>query len=217
MDDDRLRLAQGLNALGVEVPASAQARLLGYRDLLVRWNRTYNLTAVREPAQMVERHLLDSLAVAPHLYGARILDVGSGAGLPGIPLALAQPSRHFVLLDSQAKRVRFLQQAVIELRLDNVEVVQARVEQYRPGAAFTTVVSRAFSQVADFIRWAGTHCAPDGILLAMKGVLDERELIAVAEPWRVAAAVRLTVPGLDAERHVVRIERRPFTAGAENP
>lgn len=207
MSDDALRLARGLDALGLELPKPVQEKLLGFRDLLARWNRIDNLTAVRDPAQMVERHLLDSLAIAPHLQGANVLDVGSGAGLPGIPLALAQPQRRFVLLDSQAKRVRFLNQAVIELGLDNVEVVQARVEHYRSPVPFAAVVSRAFSRIDEFVRLAGGHCASDGVLLAMKGALDEQELTAVTVPWRVAGTVRLEVPGLTGERHLVRIVR----------
>lgn len=204
---DEQRLAQGLAGLGLDLPVAVQARLLAFRDLLWRWNKTYNLTAVRDPARMVARHLLDSLAVLPHLAGGRILDVGSGAGLPGIPLALAQPARRFVLLDSQAKRTRFLRQAVIELGLDNVEVVQSRVEHYRPGLPFDSIVSRAFSQLADFVRLAGPHCAGGGALLAMKGVLDESELAGIPAPWQVTQIVTLAVPGLTGERHLIRIAR----------
>lgn len=207
MSSDSRRLAQGIAALDLDVPAPAQAQLLVFRDLLVRWNRTYNLTAVRDPGQMVERHLLDSLAVAPYLHGTRVLDVGSGAGLPGVPLALIQPQRHFVLLDSQAKRVRFLRQVAIELRIANIEVVQSRVESYRPSHLFDTIVSRAFSRAGDFVRLAGGLCADGGVLLAMKGTVAEHELAAISASWRIAGIEQLTVPGLDGERHLVRIAR----------
>ncbi len=207
MSDDRQRLTQGLDALDLALPEAVQTQLLAFRDLLARWNRTYNLTAVRDPAQMVVRHLFDSLAVAPYLQGERILDVGTGAGLPGVPLALAQPQRHFVLLDSQAKRARFLHQVVIALGIANIEVVQARVEDYQPDRPFDTIVSRAFSRIADFVQLAGRHCADFGVLLAMKGVQNEVELSCVSEPWRVAEIIRLEVPGLAGERHLIRINR----------
>lgn len=207
MKDDRLRLAEGIDALGLGVSAHTQERLLAFRDLLARWNRTYNLTAVRNPAQMIERHLLDSLAVTPYLNGERVLDVGSGAGLPGVPLALVEDQRHFVLLDSQAKRARFLRQVTIELGIANLEVVQARVEDYRPACLFDTIVSRAFSRIADFVRLAGMLCAGQGVLLAMKGMLDATELSELAPPWSVVETIPLVVPGLVAERHLLRIAR----------
>lgn len=196
-------LSQGLSALGLDCPLAVRARLLDYVRLLHKWNRVYNLTAVREPREMVPRHLLDSLAVLPYLHGRRVLDVGTGAGLPGIPLALMSPEREFVLLDSNNKKTRFVQQAVTELGLGNVQVVQARVEDYRPGAPFDTVISRAFSAIADMLRQAGRHCAPDGVLLAMKGGEPREELAALPSGYKVQAIRRLQVPGLNEERHVV--------------
>jgi 16S rRNA (guanine527-N7)-methyltransferase len=196
-------LSQGLAELGLECPPAVQARLLAYVQLLAKWNRVYNLTAVREPREMVIRHLLDSLAVLPYLHGQRVLDVGAGAGLPGMPLAMLCPERHFVLLDSNGKKTRFVQQAVTELGLINVQVVQARVAGYRPEAPFDTVISRAFATVADMLRQAGRHCVLGGVLLAMKGGEPDAELAALPGGYKVQAVHRLTVPGLREERHLV--------------
>jgi 16S rRNA (guanine527-N7)-methyltransferase len=201
------RLRAGLAALGLALPEATQARLLAYTALLAKWNRVYNLTAVGDPAEMVARHLLDSLAVAPYLHGSRVLDVGTGAGLPGIPLALARPELHFALLDSAAKKLRFVVQATAELGLANVETVHARVEAYRPERPFDTVISRAYAALGDFVASAGALCAPDGRLLAMKGAYPQAELAALPGGWMVAEAHRLQVPGLDAERHLVCIMR----------
>lgn len=207
VDADRRSLAEGVQSLGLAVPAAARDGMLAFRDLLVRWNRVHNLTAVRDPRQMIARHLLDSLAVAPYLVGSRCLDVGSGAGLPGIPLALAEPERQFTLLDSRAKRTRFLRQAVIELELGNVEVVHSRVEVFHPPTLYDTVVSRAFARLTEFIRVAGPLCAPSGELLAMKGAWDNAEAPALPGPWRIEGAVRLRVPGLRGERHLIKVKR----------
>ncbi len=199
----------------LDLPADEQARLLDYLRLLSKWNRVYNLTAVREPAEMVTRHLLDSLAVLPYLHGARVLDVGTGAGLPGIPLAIVSAERdrerRFVLLDSNSKKTRFVRQAVGELGLDNVQVVHARTEDFSPvsGGGFDTVVSRAFASIADMLAGSGQHCAPGGVMLAMKGAQPRAELAALdARPdvrFTVDQVVRLTVPGLDEERHLVQL------------
>ena len=137
--------------MGSALPADAQARLLAYVHLLEKWNRTYNLTAVRAPEQMIPRHLLDSLAILPYLQGQRVLDMGTGAGLPGIPLAMARPDLDFVLLDSNAKKTRFVTQACAELGLKNIEITQERVEKYQPARPFDTLVSRAFSTIADML------------------------------------------------------------------
>ncbi len=155
---------------------------------------------------MIPRHVLDSLAVAPWLAGPRIVDVGTGAGLPGIPLALLRPGDNFTLVDSAGKRTRFLRHAVARLGLDNVEIVDARVQDFDGGSGFDTVVSRAFAAVGDFTAAAGHLCAPDGRLLAMAGALPAAELAALPEGWRVAAAGRLAVPGLAAERHAILLE-----------
>jgi 16S rRNA (guanine527-N7)-methyltransferase len=204
--DRSSRLAAGLHELQLALSPADQSRLLAYLDLLTKWNSAYNLTAVRDPGEMVTRHLLDSLAIEPLLRGERVLDVGSGAGLPGIPLALADPERRFVLLDSNGKKTRFMVQAVATLGLRNVEVVQARAEDYRPAEPFATVVSRAFASLTDFLRLTDQLCAPAGCWLAMKGETPEAELQAL--PAGLVAQVRsLRIPGLDAKRCVVEISR----------
>ena len=198
------RIRAGLERCGLASPAPDLAgRLAAYLALLARWNATYNLTAVRDPLEMVPRHVFDSLAVDPWLRGPRILDVGTGAGLPGIPLALLRPDDRFTLLDAAAKRTRFLRHVVARLGLANVAVVQSRVEDYDGGPGFDTVVSRAFAAPADFVAAAGGLRAPGGRLLAMAGALPAAELERLPAGWRVAAAGRLAVPDLPAERHAV--------------
>jgi len=181
--------------------------LLAYVALLEKWNRTYNLTAVRDPQDMVTRHLLDSLAIAPYLSGQRVLDIGSGPGLPGIPLAIARPDLSFTLLDANAKKTRFMTQVVGELALNNVEVVQNRVENYRPVQKFDTLVSRAFASIADMLNGAQHLCAPHGRYLAMKGAYPEAELAAVP-PGFACEVVALQVPGLGAKRHLAILRPR---------
>lgn len=207
MADAELRatLLDGLGRLGLEAGPDRADRLLAYLELLERWNRTYNLTAVPPGPAGVVRHLLDSLAVAPLLTGQRFLDVGSGAGLPGLPLAMWFPDRAWTLLDASSKRVRFLRHAAPRLGLGNVECVHARVEDYEAAVAFDTVLSRAFSTLGDFAARAGRHLGPDGRLAAMKGRLPEDELEDLPPGWRITGLHRLTVPGLDAERHLVFI------------
>lgn len=205
MDKREQLLNAGLAALGLDLPLPARTALLGYVALLHKWNQAYNLTAVRDPEQMISRHVLDSLAVAPFVKGPRVLDIGTGAGLPGIPLALALPTHRFVLLDSSAKKTRFVTQAVGELQLPNVEVVQARIETYRPAKQFDTLISRAYSGIADMLVSAGALCKADGEFLAMKGVYPEEELSAVPAQFRVRKVASLQVPGLNAARHLVII------------
>lgn len=200
------RLRPGLAGLGfaaADLPADLPGRLADYLALLARWNATVNLTAVRDPLEMVARHVLDSLAVDPWVFGPRVLDAGTGAGLPGIPLALLRPGDRFTLLDAAAKRTRFLRHAVARLGLTNVTVVQARVEDYDGAEGFDTVVSRAFAAIGEFVAAAGHLCRPGGTLLAMKGTLPAAELAALPAGWRVAALGRVSVPGLAAERHAV--------------
>lgn len=205
--NSRARLAAGVGMLALEASDEQIDRLLQYRDLLVRWNRVHNLTAVRDPQEMIAHHLLDSLAVSPYLYGETVLDVGSGAGLPGIPLAVVNPQRHFVLLDASNKRVRFLRQVIVELGLSNVEAVHERIERYRPAAPFATVTSRAFAALGDFVAAAQGLLAPDGRLLAMKGRYPEEELLALPAGYKVRAVYELGVPGLNAQRHLIEIVR----------
>ncbi|KAB7624224.1 16S rRNA (guanine(527)-N(7))-methyltransferase RsmG [Alkalilimnicola sp. S0819] len=201
IDELRPPLRRGLETLGLD--AALTEPLLAYLVLLHKWNRAYNLSAVREPAQMVPRHLLDSLATLPHVRGPRVLDLGTGPGLPGIPLALARPDWQLVLLDSNGKKIRFVRQAVLELGIGNVEAVQARVQDYRPRERFDSVICRAFTELADFAALAEPLRAPHGRLLAMKGPLAETEQQAL-EPERYQVHDhRLVVPGLQAERRLL--------------
>jgi 16S rRNA (guanine527-N7)-methyltransferase len=199
-------LAAGITALGIKVSADAQQRMLDYLALVAKWNKAYNLTAVREPEKMLTHHLLDSLSVLPHVRGPRVLDVGTGAGLPGIPLALARPEWQITLLDSSHKKTTFLRQAIIELKLGNVDVACARVETWSAPQPFDTVVSRAFSELSEFIALAGRLCARDGVMIAMKGVYPHDELAQVPGNFRLCSVVALQVPGLDAERHAALLQ-----------
>lgn len=198
-------LTAGLDRLGLEPVAGRCERLLDFIELLLRWNRAYNLTAVTDPREMVTRHLLDSLAVAPWLTGQRILDLGSGAGLPAIPLAVWFPERDFHLLDSNGKKIRFLFQAKTALGLANVSVHQARVESFQDPAGFDCITSRAFASLAEMIRVSAHLLAPGGCFLAMKGRLAPDELAGVVTPYTVASLIDLDIPGLNAERRLVRI------------
>jgi 16S rRNA (guanine527-N7)-methyltransferase len=192
-------LDRGLAELGLELPAGAREGLLEYVALLVKWNRTYNLTAIRDPLAMVAHHLLDSLAVLPHLparAAARLADAGSGAGLPGIPLALARPQWRVALAESSQKKAAFLRQAAIELALDNVEVHEGRVEAWRPATLFDVVISRAFAALTEFVSLCRHLVAPNGVLAAMTGA-------APAHLGAECAVIRLRVPLLDAQRHLV--------------
>lgn len=205
-------LSEGLAALGLELSAAAQARLLDYLALLKKWNKTYNLTAIRDEREMLTQHLLDSLSVLPALQELalatrqrplRLADVGSGAGLPGIPLAIAWPELSVTLVDTVDKKTAFQRQAKIELNLANVAVVGGRVEAL-PAGGFDVVVSRAFAELADFVRLAG-HLA--NRLYAMKGVMPDDEIARLPADWRVVECLPLTVPGLDARRHLIVLEK----------
>ncbi|HKA39355.1 MAG TPA: 16S rRNA (guanine(527)-N(7))-methyltransferase RsmG [Burkholderiales bacterium] len=200
------QLAQGVKELGIALPASAQERLLQYLALLQKWNRVYNLTAVRETHRMVSEHLLDCLAVTPYIGKKTILDVGSGAGLPGIPLAVALPAARVTVVDSNHKKAAFLQQAVTELKLANVAVACERVEGWKPAARFEVVISRAFSDLAELVTLAGRHVAAGGCLAAMKGVHPYDEIAQLPSGWQVRQTQTLTVPGLRAQRHLVLID-----------
>jgi 16S rRNA (guanine527-N7)-methyltransferase len=201
------QIAEGLSAMGLDLPPQSHRLLAAYIALIAKWNRVHNLTAVREPEQMVVLHLLDSLSVLPHLGGAKtLLDVGTGAGLPGIPLAIARPDLEVALLDASHKKASFLTQAKAELGLANVSVACERVEEWKPGRAFDVVVSRAFSDLADFVSQARHLVAPAGQMLAMKGVHPFEEIAKVPASHRVAGVVELRVPTLDAKRHLVFLE-----------
>lgn len=206
--DWRRLLAPGLRALGVGLPAGGEAALIHYVELLGRWNQAYNLTAVRDPAEMVSKHLLDSLAILPFVTGPSVADVGTGAGLPGIPLALARPDLRFTLIDSNGKKTRFVTQAAAELKLPNVTVVQARTEAWTAPAPFAQVLSRAFASLGDFAKLAGGLAAPGGRLLAMKGADPKDEMADLPGGFRVLKVHPLKVPGLDAERCLVELEKQ---------
>jgi 16S rRNA (guanine527-N7)-methyltransferase len=206
-------LAQ-LDALGeARLPRDARDKLAAYLELLAKWNRTYNLTAIREPEKMVTHHVLDSLAVLPHLEESNaakdlsLLDVGSGAGLPAIPLAIARPGWRVVALDSSHKKGTFVQQVASEIALANVEAVVARVEDYLPAAPFDVVISRAFSDLATFAESSARHLGPGGRLIAMKGVRPDEEIGQLPPAFRIVATKALAVPGIDAARHLVVMGR----------
>lgn len=201
------RLASGIAELDLDLGREAQGRLLGHIELLERWNRIHNLTAIRDKAQSVSVHLLDSLAIVPHLPGKRMLDAGSGAGFPGIPIALARPDIHIDLLDSNHKKCAFLRQAIAEAGLKNAEVVCERVESWRPAAPYDCIVSRALADLAEMVSIARHLLAPGGVIAAMKGVHPFEEIERVPPEFRVRAVHALAVPGLDAERHLVLVER----------
>ena len=197
------KLAQGTLELGLQVSADIQARLLDYVALIAKWNRVHNLTAVRESARMVSAHLLDCLAIVPHLRAGSVLDVGSGAGLPGIPLALIWPQAQVTLLDSNHKKTAFLRQVLIELELKNVDVICERVESWHPHEEFDLVISRAFSDLPEFVRLAGRLCRNNGRIAAMKGVYPNEELAQLPGNFILESALALKVPGLNAARHLV--------------
>ena len=200
-------LLDGARALALELDEAQLARLVAHLDLLDEWNTRMNLTAIRDRPSQLTKHLLDSLTVQPYLRGQRIADVGSGAGFPGIPLAIVEPQRHFSLIESTGKKCRFLEHVRDELQLKNVEVVQARAENYQPEVRFDTVVARAVGPLAGLVKAAGALVVGGGRLLAMKGRYPQDELAAKLNGWKVAAVHPLSVPGLAEERHLVELCR----------
>ena len=200
---DRDVLLRGLEALRIPLPPAVVDGLLRYLDVLQRWNRVFNLTAIRNRHDAVRRHLLDSLAVAPHVTGPRVLDVGTGPGLPGIVLAVARPEFQVTLLDSSAKKTRFVQQALTELRLRNATVVRERFECYRCPTPFDTIVSRAYGTLVQLLDGAVPLIGAHGCVLAMKGRYPAQELEEIPPGFRLRGVERVEVPGLEAERHVV--------------
>ena len=207
MADLEAVLRSGIAELELTAADAQIEQLLAFVRLLAKWNRSYNLTSIDRPEDMVRLHLLDSLAILPFLRGKRILDVGTGAGLPGIPLAILDADREFVLLDSNSKKTRFVTQAGIELGLRHVAVQHARVEQFRPAVRFDTVLCRAFASLDEILAMTRRLLSSDGVLLAMKGKLQAEELSDL-EPGVQAQIHALEVPGLDAERHVAAITVR---------
>ena len=203
-------LCRGAQALGISLQQPAIAQLIRLLDLLAKWNRVYNLTAIREQSRWVTDHLLDCLSVVPQLPPGCVADVGSGAGFPGLPIAVACPARKVSLVESSSKKGAFLQQAVADLELANAEVAVTRVETYRPERGFDVVISRAFAELPEFVRAARHLCAPNGRLLAMKGTYPDEE-IAQLPAEAVERVIQLEVPMLQAQRHLVVINPAALT------
>ena len=199
--------SKGLQEIDLEVNEQQLEKLKQYVDLLSRWNKTYNLTAVRNPAEMIPVHIFDSLVVAPYIKGNHCLDVGSGAGLPGIPLAIMLPDRHFTMLDTNGKKTRFIQQAIIELGLKNADVVQTRVESWQAPQPYEAIISRAFSSIVDFVNGCSKLLAEDGTLYAMKGQFPFQELAYLPKGYALASRHALDVPYVEGERHLLEITK----------
>jgi 16S rRNA (guanine527-N7)-methyltransferase len=197
------RLEQGIAELGLALPADAVPRLLDYQMLLERWNAAYNLTAVRDPMEMITRHLLDSLTILPFVRGNTLADLGTGPGLPGIVLAIAAPGRQILLVDSNGKKVRFLREAIRSLKLEGVRALQSRVEQVE--GRYDCITARAFASLGDMLTWGGHLLSPDGVWLAMKGKLPDDELPGMPKGFELRETHVLSVPGLEGERHLLEL------------
>ena len=200
-------MRDGLQSMGITPAAEQVAALTQFLRLLEKWNHAFNLTAIRDPDEMVALHVLDSISARPFLDGVSILDAGTGAGLPGIPLAILEPDRHFLLLDSGGKKVRFVRHAIGELAIENVTVVQSRVEDYEPTVLFDTVVCRAFSSLGKFVRGCGRFIGTQGRLIAMKGRAHDDEIAGLPPGWEIVEVAGATIPGLAVERHVMVVQR----------
>jgi 16S rRNA (guanine527-N7)-methyltransferase len=203
----KARLVAGAQQLGIALDAVQAGALMHLVAELRDWNKRVNLTAINEPVDVVDKHPLDSLSIQPHLRGRRIADIGTGAGFPGLPLAVVNPRRDFTLIEATGKKVQFVRHAIEALGLGNVEVVQARAESWRPRVAFDCVIARALGKLADFVRVAGHLCARDGSMLAMKGRHPTAEMDQLPRGWRVRALHDLSVPGLAAARCAVELVR----------
>ncbi|EBP0117470.1 16S rRNA (guanine(527)-N(7))-methyltransferase RsmG [Salmonella enterica subsp. enterica] len=200
------KLSRLLDEAGISLTDHQKTLLVTYVDMLHKWNKAYNLTSVRDPAEMVVRHILDSIVVAPYLQGQRFIDVGTGPGLPGIPLAIVLPDAHFTLLDSLGKRVRFLRQVQHELKLENITPVQSRVEAYPSEPPFDGVISRAFASLNDMVSWCHHLPGEKGRFYALKGQLPEDEIASLPDGFNVESVEKLRVPQLEGERHLVIIK-----------
>jgi len=207
MQNEHQALIRGAGALGVPLTDSTCDRLLGFLDLLEKWNRAYNLTSVRNRGEMLHRHLLDSISLAPFIRADEVLDVGSGGGLPGVVMALLYPHRHFTLLDANQKKSRFLTQCRIELTLENMAIVADRAENYRPPAPLAQITSRAFTALPTMIGWCGHLLAEDGEFLAMKGQFPHDEVAGLPEGWQLVDTHPVQVPGVEGQRHILSIRR----------
>jgi 16S rRNA (guanine527-N7)-methyltransferase len=203
----RIQLDGLLAQTDLNITAKQASQLVELVELLAKWNKAYNLTSVREPSQMLVKHIMDSIVVSPYLKGDSFIDVGTGPGLPGLPLAILNPDKHFVLLDSLGKRLRFIRQVVLSLGLKNVEIVQSRVEEYKPEMGFDCVLSRAFASLEDMLSWC--HHLPNekGYFLALKGQYPESEIINLDSKFEFLESITLQVPQLDGERCLVKVKR----------
>lgn len=194
-------------SLDVDVTEQQKDQLINFVLLIHKWNKSYNLTSVRDPQQMLIKHIIDSIVVAPYLTKSRYIDVGTGPGLPGIPLSIMHPDKHFVLLDSLGKRVRFMKQAGFEMGLTNIEPVQSRVEQYQSDLPLDGVLSRAFASIKDMLHWCQHLVDSKGEFLALKGQYPEQEIALLPEGFEVVESVELDIPALDGDRHLIKIRK----------
>ena len=201
-------LRQLLAQTNLSVTEAQQAKLVAYVELLNKWNKAYNLTSVRDPQQMLVKHIVDSVVVAPLLQGEKFIDVGTGPGLPGVPLSIVNPDQHFILLDSLGKRLRFLTQVKAELQLDNVTLVQSRVEEYQAPEPLDGVISRAFASMGDMVSWCSHLIEPGKHFFALKGQYPQEEIASLDDSVKVSNVHELSVPTLTGERHLVIIEKR---------
>ncbi|NOE49437.1 16S rRNA (guanine(527)-N(7))-methyltransferase RsmG [Vibrio cholerae] len=209
MNPLRVKLDALISKTSLTVTEQQREQLVGYVQLLDKWNKAYNLTSVRDPMEMLVKHILDSLVVSPHLVGERFIDVGTGPGLPGIPLAIMHPDKEFVLLDSLGKRIRFLKQVIHDLKINNVLPVQSRVEEFDPESGFDGVLSRAFASMSDMVNWCQHLPKPNGgVFLALKGVRPDDEISLLPEWCSVTDIKALQVPELEGERHLVILSRK---------
>ena len=208
--DERSALIDAAGSLGAPLPVAAADRLLELIDELLRWNRTYNLTAITQRDEMITHHLLDSLSVQSALHGTTIADVGTGAGFPGLPLAVVEPERRFTLIDSNNKKVRFVSHAAHRLALSNVSAVHARSESFKAATPFDTVIARAFAALPELLKLVAPLCGPQTRVLAMKGKRPDDEIAGVPSTWKILEVRPLEVPGLNEERHLVTLKRAPL-------
>ncbi|MGB1090947.1 MAG: 16S rRNA (guanine(527)-N(7))-methyltransferase RsmG [Oceanobacter sp.] len=208
-------LSQGASDMGVNLSDSETGQLMSYLSMLIKWNKAYNLTAIRDPEKMISLHLLDSLIVHRHLSGQRVLDVGTGPGLPGIVLAIMNPEHQFTLLDSNGKKTRFLFQVVTSLGLKNVTIVNDRVEAFRPDSPFDTITSRAFASLLDMVNWCHHLLSAEGEFLAMKGQYPKQEIDDLPPGFKVLNSTPLFVPGVDGDRHLLRIHQLRPSSGSQ--
>ncbi|GHZ69454.1 glucose inhibited division protein B [Vibrio cholerae] len=209
MNPLRVKLDALISKTSLTVTEQQREQLVRYVQLLDKWNKAYNLTSVRDPMEMLVKHILDSLVVSPHLVGERFIDVGTGPGLPGIPLAIMHPDKEFVLLDSLGKRIRFLKQVIHDLKINNVLPVQSRVEEFDPESGFDGVLSRAFASMTDMVNWCQHLPKPNGgVFLALKGVRPDDEITLLPEWCSVTDIKALQVPELEGERHLVILSRK---------